>query len=49
MAISGNTIPGQQDSRNRGDDQHDEDSARVLPQLRQGAAAFHQQVAHLTI
>ena len=39
---TGNSVFGQQDSRDCGDNQHDEDPERVLPQLRQGAAAFHQ-------
>ncbi len=47
--ISGDPISWQQDPRNRRDDQHNEDSARVLPQLCQGTAALHQQVDHFAV
>ena len=47
--ISGDPISWQQDPRNRRDDQHNEDSARVLPQLCQGTAALHQQVDYFAV
>ncbi len=49
LLISGDPVSWQQDPRDCRNNQHYEDSARVLPQLRQGATALHQQVDHFAI